>query len=111
MFCGLKAHLTRPEEFWNSILCSDKSKSNTFGSDGHQTVWRQKHEALKRECLKSTVKHGEDLIMVWGSMSANHLGNLVCIKGTMYKEQYEKILNENITQSAKNLKMESFIFQ
>ena len=33
------------------------------------------------------------------------------VQETMYKEQYEKILNENVKQSSKKLKTESFIFQ
>ena len=39
------------------------------------------------------------------------VGNLVLIDETMYKEQYEKILVENVKQSAKKLKMRSFIYQ
>ena len=41
--------------------------------------------------------------MVRGCMSANGLGNLVRIEGAMSKEQYEKILNENVKQSAKKV--------
>ena len=94
------------------MLWSEESKFNIFGSDGHQTVWRQKHEAMKHECLKAIVKHGGDSIVVQGCMSANLLGNLVRIEGTMYKEQYEKVSNENIKQSAKKeLKVGAFIFQ
>ena len=92
-------------------MWSDESKFNIFGSDGRQVVWRQSHEAMKRKCLKATVKHGGGSIMIWGCMSANGLGNLVRIEGTIYKEQYERILTENVKQSAKKLKMGSFIFQ
>ena len=106
-----RKHLSRPKEFCTTILWSDESKFNIFGLDGRQTVWRQKHEAMKRECLKVTVKHSGGSIMVWGCMSANGLGNLVRIEDNMYEEQYEKILDENIKQSAKKLKMRSFIFQ
>ena len=49
--------------------------------------------------------------MVWGCMAANGVGNLVVIDGTMHKEKYEKILAENVKQSAKKLKMRSFTFQ
>jgi len=106
-----REHLSKPKEFWNSILWSDESKFNLFGSDGRQIVWRQPHESMKRECLKPTVKYGGGSVMVWGCMSTSGVGNLVRVEGIMYKEQYEKILNENIKQSAKKLKMRSFIFQ
>ena len=36
------------KEFWHSILWSDESKFNLFGSDGRQIVWRQLHESMKR---------------------------------------------------------------
>ena len=49
--------------------------------------------------------------MVWGYMVANDVDNLVSIDETIYKEQYEKILVENVKQSAKKLKMLFFIFQ
>ncbi|CAF3935129.1 unnamed protein product [Rotaria sp. Silwood1] len=106
-----REHLSKSKEFWNSVLWSDESKFNIFGSDGRQVVWRQPYEAMKRECLKPTVKYGEGSIIVWGCMSYNGLGDLVRIEGTMYKEDYEKILNENVKQSAKRLKIKSFIFQ
>ena len=99
------------KEFWHSILWSDESKFNLFGSDGRQIVWRQLHESMKRECLKPTVKYGGGSVTVLGCVTANGVGNLVLIDGTMYKEQYEKILVENVKQSAKKLKMRSFIFQ
>ena len=51
-----REHLSEPKELWNSILWPDESKFNIFGSDGPQTVWRQYHEVMKRECLKVTVK-------------------------------------------------------
>ncbi|CAF3709059.1 unnamed protein product [Rotaria sp. Silwood1] len=105
-----REQLLKPMEFWNSILWSDESKFNLFGSDGRQIVWRQPHEAMKRECLQPTVKYGGGSVMVWGCMSASGVGNLVLVEGIMYKEQYEKILNENVRQSAKKLKMKSFIF-
>ncbi|CAF4789727.1 unnamed protein product [Rotaria sp. Silwood2] len=106
-----REHLSKSKDFWNSILWSDESKFNIFGSDGRQIVWRKPHESMKRECLKPTVKYGGGSIMIWGCMSANGVGNLVLVEGTMYKEQYEKILTENVKQSAKKLKMKSFIFQ
>ncbi|CAF3569100.1 unnamed protein product, partial [Rotaria sp. Silwood2] len=106
-----RKHQMKNKEFWHSILWSDESKFNLFGSDGRQIVWRQPQESMKRECLKPTVKYGGGSVMVWGCMAANGVGNLVLIDGTMYKEQYEKIFVENVKQSAKKLKIRSFIFQ
>ena len=66
---------------------------------------------MKRECLKPTVKYEGGSVMVWGCMTAKGVGNLVLIDGTMHKGKHEKILAENVKQSAKKLKMRSFTFQ
>ncbi|CAF3389221.1 unnamed protein product [Rotaria socialis] len=107
----VRQHWLKPKQFWDSILWSDESKFNLFGSNGRQIVWRQTNESMKRECLKPTVKCGGGSVMVWDCMAASGVGNLVRVDGTMNKEQNEKILTENVKQSAKVLKMQSFIFQ
>ncbi|CAM4838584.1 unnamed protein product [Rotaria magnacalcarata] len=66
---------------------------------------------MKTEWVTSTVKYSGGSVMVWGCMSGSSVGNLVLIEGIMHKEQYEKILNENIKKSAKKLKLQSFLFQ
>ena len=43
--------------------------------------------------------------MLWGCYSANGPGNLVKVDGIMKKEQYIKILEENIKQSADKLRL------
>lgn len=86
--------LNEEKEFWDSILWPDESKFNLFGSDRHQIVWRQPHESMKPECLKPTVKYGGGSVMVWVCMASNGVGNLVQVDGIMYKEQYERILEE-----------------
>jgi hypothetical protein len=41
--------------------------------------------------------------MLWGCFSAAGTGNLVWVEGIVKKEQYEKILKENLKQSAVKL--------
>ena len=96
--------------YWKKILWSDESKFDLFGSDGRQMVWRRSHEAMRPDCLKQTVKHGGGSLMVWGAMSSGGVGNLVLVEGIMKKEDYEKILQENVKGSAKKLKMKQFVF-
>ena len=38
-----RKHRMMNKEFWHSILWSDESKFNLFGSDGRRMVWRQPH--------------------------------------------------------------------
>ncbi len=53
-----RAHADKDEDYWDSILWSDETKINIFGTDGFKTVWRRKGEEYKEKCMVPTVKHG-----------------------------------------------------
>jgi len=74
-------------------------------------VWRTSTEEFKEHCMKPTVKHGGDSVMVWGCFSSSGVGKLVFIEGIMRKEDF-KILKSSILESAAMLGLEdSFIFK
>lgn len=39
-------YINKPLSFWHSVIFSDESKFNLFGSDGRQYVWRKANTAL-----------------------------------------------------------------
>ncbi len=49
-----RAHADKDEDYWDSILWSDETKINVFGTDGFKTVWRRKGEDTKKNawCLQ-----------------------------------------------------------
>ncbi len=49
-----RAHADKDEDYWDSILWSDETKINVFGTDGFKTVWRCKGENTKKNawCLQ-----------------------------------------------------------
>ncbi len=51
-----RAHTDKDEDYWDSILWSDETKINVFGTDGFKTVWRRKGEEYKEKCMVPTVK-------------------------------------------------------
>lgn len=107
-----KSHVDLSEEFWNTVIFSDESKFNIFGSDGRRYVWRRPNTELEEQHLTATVKHGGGSVLVWGCMAANGVGNLYFIDGIMTARTYIDILRHNLKISAQNLGLgTSFVFQ
>lgn len=106
-----REHVNKPPEFWQSILWSDESKFNIFGSDGRGRVWRSKAETLRTECLRPTVKHGGGNVMVWGCMSSKGLGRLHFIDGIMNSDMYIEILRDQMLPSAREVMGRRYLFQ
>lgn len=107
-----RKYVLKPPSFWSSILWSDETKVNIFGSDGHQKVWRRPKEALKNSNLRPTVKHGGGSVMVWGCFGAKGVGNLEFIEGNMTGVSYTGILNRNLFESGRKVGLgRRFTFQ
>jgi hypothetical protein len=69
-----------------------------FGLNAKRPVWRKPGTI-------PTVNHGGGSIMLWGCISASGTERLVRIKGKMNGAKYREILNENLLQSAQDLKL------
>ncbi len=94
-----RAHADKDEDYWDSILWSDETKINVFGTDGFKTVWRRKGEEYKEKCMVPTVKHGGGSVLMWGCMSAAGVGGLHFIDGIMNSQMYCSILKEKMLSS------------
>ncbi len=91
-----RAHADKDEDYWDSILWSDETKINVFGTDGFKTVWHRKGEEYKEKCMVPTVKHGGGSVLMWGCMSAAGVGELHFIDGIMNSQTYCSILKEKM---------------
>ncbi len=98
-----RAHADKDEDYWDSILWSDETKINVFGTDGFRTVWRRKGEEYKEKCMVPTVKHGGGSVLMWGCMSAAGVGELHFIDGIMNSQMYCSILKEKMLPSLRAL--------
>ncbi len=78
-----RAHADKDEDYWDSILWSDETKINVFGTDGFKTVRRRKGEEYKEKCMVPTVKHGGGSVLMWGCMSDAGVGERHFIDGIM----------------------------
>lgn len=107
-----RTYLDKPQDFWDTVIFTDESKYNIFGSDGRLKVWRREGEELNPKNTIKTVKHGGGGVMVWGCMSASGVGNLVFIENTMNQYVYLDILKNNLKESAQKMGLaENFYFQ
>ncbi|KAG2471120.1 TCB1 transposase, partial [Polypterus senegalus] len=107
-----KRHLKDSEMVRNKILWSDKTKIELFGLNSKRYVWRQPGTAHHLSNTVPTVKHGGGSIMLWGCFSAAGTGRLVAIDGKMNAAKYRDILDKNLLQSVKDLRLgRRFTFQ
>ncbi len=47
-----RAHADKDEDYWDSILWSDETKINVFGTDGFKTVWQVRNTKKNAWCLQ-----------------------------------------------------------
>ncbi|GFW72961.1 transposable element Tc1 transposase [Trichonephila clavipes] len=59
-----KSHVNLSDEFWNTVIFSNESKFNIFGSDKRQYVWRKPNTELEKQHLTPTMKHGGGSVLV-----------------------------------------------
>jgi hypothetical protein len=69
-----RSSVNKPIDFWKTVLFSDESKFNMFGSDGPQYVWRKPKKELDSKNVIPTVKHGGGHTMVWDCMDYAAVG-------------------------------------
>ena len=106
-----RAHKNWLLDKWKSVLFTDESKYELFGSHRRQYVQRRPGECFNPDCIVSTVKHGGGSVIVWGCFGNNKVGDLVRIEGIMDTKYYHKILTRHAVPSGKNLIGNEFIFQ
>lgn len=96
---------------WRRIIWSDESKFEVTVGDERSKVIREKGEAFHKDCLKRKVKFPAS-VMIWGCMSAQGVGCLQFIEGTVNAEKYKSILQESLLPSIPKLKHRNkFTFQ
>ena len=100
-----KRHIKDSQTMRNKIPWSDETKVELFGLIAKRHVWR-------KPCTIPTVNNGGCSIMLWRCFSAAGPGRLVRIEGKMNGAKYREILDKNLIQSPKYLRLgRRFYFQ
>ena len=106
------SHVGDTANMWKKVLWSDETKIELFGLNAKRYVWRKTNTAHHPEHTIPTVKHGGGNIMLWGCFSSAGTGKLVRVDGKMDGAKYRAILEENLLEAAKDLRLgRRFIFQ
>lgn len=106
-----KKYVKMPITFWNRIIWSDESKFELINSKRRIRVYKRRGEGLNPSTTQPTVKHSKS-VMVWGCVAGSGVGNLTEVSTKMNAEVYVNILDNNLVQSADELKIrDNFMFQ
>ena len=96
---------------WGTVLWTDESKFNIFGSDGKQFVRRPPNKEFDPYYTKKTLKFGGGSIMVWGCFSSSGIGPIYLITDSMTANIYTNILKEIMLPHAEDNMPLFWIFQ
>uniref|UniRef100_A0AAR2IYW9 Transposase n=2 Tax=Pygocentrus nattereri TaxID=42514 RepID=A0AAR2IYW9_PYGNA len=107
-----RSHVEDTANMWKKVLWSDETKIELFGHNAKRYAWRRNNTAHHSENTIPTVKYGGGSIMLWGCFSSAGTGKLVKVDGKMDGAKYRAILEENLLESAKDLRLgRRFTFQ
>uniref|UniRef100_A0A6I8Q9Z7 Uncharacterized protein n=1 Tax=Xenopus tropicalis TaxID=8364 RepID=A0A6I8Q9Z7_XENTR len=106
------SHVGDTANMWKKVLWSDETKTELFGQNAKLYVWRKTNTAHHSEPTVPTVTYGGGSIMLWGGFSSAGIGKLVRVDGKMDGAKYRAILEENLLESAEDLRLgRRFTFQ
>ncbi|KAJ1299472.1 hypothetical protein OPQ81_003311 [Rhizoctonia solani] len=97
---------------WKRVQWSDETKINRFGSDGHCYAYKRVGQAPQPHQIIKTHNHGGGHIMIWACMGWEGPGFMYKIDGSLTKELYVEILEDEFKQTLEyyGLDMEKVIF-
>ena len=99
------SHLGDTANMWKKVLWSDETKMLLFCLKTKRYVWWKTNTANHPEHILPTVKHGGGSIMLWGCFSLAGTWKLIRVDQNMNGAEYRAILEENLLECAKDLRL------
>jgi hypothetical protein len=93
-----------------SFLLTNRS-STDLAVNGRQLVRRSTGQQLQPKMLARTLQNGGGSILVWGAMTANGVGPLVRLSGTVTGRSYVDMLLQHFVPFAARRLPEDYILQ
>ena len=84
-------------KWFRNVFWSDESRFCLF-SDAPERCIRRPGERFSPNCIKTTVKHGNGGIMVWGILLPQELGNLLDARRQSMQRIHSNIRNRTVTK-------------
>lgn len=80
-------YVNKTEDFWDTVMFSEKSKYNIFRCDSRVRVWRKSKCEFDGDKVQATIKLGAGWIVILDCMMSSNV-ELVFIDGIMDKMVY-----------------------
>jgi transposase len=108
-----KSHRDWTVADWKTVVFSDETKINRFGSDGRSWSWFREGESLQPRNVLQTSKNQGGNLMIWGCITSKGPGYLADIEGIMDQHLYKRILEGELhdTITWYELDEEEMVFQ
>ena len=98
-------------EWFKNVFWSDKSRFCLF-SDAPKCCIRKCGERFLPSCIKTTMEHGNERIMVWETFTAAGVGELIRCETSINAKNYIQILEKGLLPSVQKLGIfHNIIFQ
>ena len=88
--------ISKPLEFWDTVVFSDESRFAQFSDSGRIWVWRLTSQEFSLRHLQPTAKFGGFSVMVWGAIWTAGRSELVVCDGNVNAEKYISILDQGL---------------
>ena len=101
-----KSHKDWTVEDWKTVIFSDETKINRFGSDGLRWSWVREGESLQPRNIVQTTKHGGGHIMIWGCFKSSGIGYMCDKEDTMDQHLHKEILENELADTIEYYELE-----